>query len=495
MKRLRAIRTTVAAIFLLGITLLFLDITGVLHHYLGWMAQLQLIPAILSFNIGVVVTLLILTALFGRVYCSVICPLGVMQDLFSRIGVKHRGGYHYRPAHNVLRYTSLTLFILLLLLGVNSIALFFAPYSAYGRIASTLLQPLYVWGNNLMAALTANSQTYLFYSTPLFWRGAVAICTAMATLLLIGYCSLHYGRLWCNTICPVGALLSIVSRYALFRVTIDADRCQHCSQCAKKCKSSCIDHDRHLVDGSRCVACMNCLDACKFNAIHFQLSYFNTSKDSDQQNNPSDSVDHSRRRFLSTTALVAASATLSATAKEVDGGMAAIEHKQKPARCTPVRPFGSNSQRHFSSHCTACMLCVSQCPQHILYPSQRWESLMQPEMQFSDGYCPPECTRCSQVCPTGAIRPISPEQKTGISVGYAVVVADNCIAFTQSENCGSCARHCPAAAIIMVRDANGRSLPAVDENFCIGCGTCEFYCPARPFSAIYVEGRDSHTQI
>ena len=108
---------------------------------------------------------------------------------------------------------------------------------------------------------------------------------------------------------------------------------------------------------------------------------------------------------------------------------------------------------------------------------------MQPELNFTDGYCRTACTRCSEVCPTGAILPVSKEEKTAISIGVAVVLKDNCI------SCGTCARHCPAAAISMVD-----GIPAVDESRCLGCGACEYYCPARPVTAIYVEGRELHTE-
>ena len=94
-----------------------------------------------------------------------------------------------------------------------------------------------------------------------------------------------------------------------------------------------------------------------------------------------------------------------------------------------------------------------------------------------------------------AIRPIDVEQKSAVSVGYAVVLLDNCIANTEGVSCGTCARHCPALAIHMVEGDGGVGIPTVDENQCLGCGACEYYCPARPFSAIYVEGRDTHIQV
>ena len=127
---------------------------------------------------------------------------------------------------------------------------------------------------------------------------------------------------------------------------------------------------------------------------------------------------------------------------------------------------------------------------------------MQPEMSFERGFCRPECTRCSEVCPTGAIRPVTREQKTDIHIGFAVVIPDNCVAFRDGVQCGNCARHCPADAILMVpRDARtgavddesiAVTVPSVNTDKCLGCGACEYLCPSRPFSAIYVEGRQRH---
>ena len=142
-------------------------------------------------------------------------------------------------------------------------------------------------------------------------------------------------------------------------------------------------------------------------------------------------------------------------------------------------------------HCTACQLCVSSCPNNVLRPSTDLMHFMQPTMSFERGYCRPECTRCSEVCPTGAIKPITREEKTAIHVGHAVWIKENCVVLTDGVSCGNCARHCPTGAIQMV-DYEGHQVPAVDENKCIGCGACEHLCPARPFSAIYVEGNEMH---
>jgi formate hydrogenlyase subunit 6/NADH:ubiquinone oxidoreductase subunit I len=193
--------------------------------------------------------------------------------------------------------------------------------------------------------------------------------------------------------------------------------------------------------------------------------------------------------------MAVASAAFGQAKIKVDGGLAAIEEKKVPRRETPVTPPGSVSAYHMNRHCTACQLCVSACPNNVLRPSSDPMHLMQPVMSFERGFCRPECTRCSEVCPTGAIQRITKEQKTTLHIGHAVWVEQNCIPLTNGDSCGACARHCPAWAIQMVeREVNGRvvEVPVVDAERCIGCGKCENLCPARPFSAIYVEGNTMH---
>ncbi len=485
---LRKIRIVLACIFFAAVTLLFLDFTGVLHLYLGWLAKVQLLPAVLALNVGVVAALLVVTLLVGRVYCSVICPLGVMQDCFSWLGGKaKRNRFHYAKGHTVLRIICLALFVLLMVFGLNGIAILVAPYSAYGRIASNLFQPVYMWLNNLCAYFAERAGSYAFYSVDVWVKSGVVLAIAAVTFVVIGFLSFKWGRLWCNTICPVGTVLGFFARFAIFKPVINTDKCNGCTRCARNCKAMCINPETHTIDYSRCVGCMDCLTNCKQGAITLSRCKGSETKD--------DTVDASRRKFVVTTAAVATAMAVEAQEKKVDGGLAVLVDKQLPERQVPLKPFGSKSVKHFSSHCTGCQLCVSNCPEQVLRPSSSMTTLMQPEMAYDKGFCRPDCTRCSEVCPAGAIIKIDEAEKSAISIGHAVTVQHNCL-LQQGVECNACSRHCPAAAISIVSDmSTGHKVVTVNEQRCIGCGACEYYCPVRPFSAIYVEGREVHTRV
>ena len=149
--------------------------------------------------------------------------------------------------------------------------------------------------------------------------------------------------------------------------------------------------------------------------------------------------------------------------------------------------------------CAHLAVCVAVCPNQVLRPSGKLMSLMLPEMSYERGYCRPECTKCSEVCPTGAIRRITKEDKSSVQIGHAVWIAANCVVNTDGVECGNCARHCSAGAIQMVHKEPGKPdsprIPVVNEARCIGCGACENLCPSRPFSAIYVEGHQNHRTV
>ena len=492
---LRKIRLTLATISFALITLLFLDFTGTVHSWFGWMAKIQFLPALLAINVGVVVLLIALTLVFGRVYCSVICPLGVFQDIVAWIGKKQKKNrYRYSAAISWLRYGVLGLFIIAMVAGIGSVVALFAPYSSYGRMASNLLQPLWQTANNALAYLAERTDSYAFYTVDVWIKSLSTFAIAAATFVTIAILAWRNGRTYCNTVCPVGTVLGLLSKYSWFKPMIDASKCVNCNLCSRNCKAACINVKEHRIDYSRCVACMDCIGKCHKHAISYTHSIALKQQPVDNEQ-----IDNARRMFLSVTAVMATASVLKAQEKKVDGGLAAIEDKQIPLRTTPLTPAGSISARNMARHCTACQLCVSVCPNQVIRPSGDIMKLMQPEMSYERGYCRPECTRCADVCPAGAIRPITVADKSATQIGHAVWVKKNCIPLTNKVECGNCARHCPTGAIKMVSfdpdDDSSVKIPVVNTERCIGCGACENLCPSRPFSAIYVEGHEMHRTI
>lgn len=496
---LRRIRLIVALVFFILITLLFLDFTGTLHGWFGWLAKMQFLPAVLALNVGVILLWVVLTLVFGRVYCSVICPLGVFQDVvswFSGRRKKKKYRFSYSPAVSWLRYGMLGVFIIAMIAGIGSVVALLAPYSSYGRIVSNLFAPVYQWGNNVLAYFAERSDSYAFYETSIWLKSLPTFIIVAVTFVVLVVLAWRNGRTYCNTICPVGTVLGFFSRYSLFRPEIDAEKCTNCSLCSRKCKAACINYKDHRIDYSRCVTCMDCIDSCKHGAISYKYRF---GKKEIKETSETGNTNNARRSFLTGMGLVLVSSAVKAQEKKVDGGLAVILDKKVPARTTPLVPPGAKGIRNMRTHCTGCQLCVSVCPNQVLRPSTKLETLMQPEMSYERGYCRPECTKCSEVCPAGAILKLTPADKSATQIGHAVWVEKNCVPLRDKVECGNCARHCPTGAITMVPsdadDADSLKIPVVNVERCIGCGACENLCPARPFSAIYVEGHEQHRTI
>ena len=492
---LRTIRLTTAFICFTLVTLLFLDFTGTLHTWFGWLAKIQFLPAVLALNLGVVLLLIALTWIFGRVYCSVICPLGIFQDVVSWLaGKRKKNRFRYSPALSWLRYGVMVIFILAMISGLGAWAALIAPYSAYGRIASNLFAPLWQWGNNFLAYLAERAGSYAFYETEVWLRSLPTFIIATVTFIILIILAWRNGRTYCNTICPVGTFLGLISRFSVFKPVIDTSKCNGCGLCTRNCKAACINAKAHEIDYSRCVACMNCIDKCPKGAIRY-VRPSAVVQVAPEKGGP----DNGRRSFLAVASWLMAGSWIRAQEKKVDGGLAVIEEKKIPERKVHLKPAGAQGLHNFASHCTACQLCVSACPNDVLRPSSSIETWMQPEMSYERGYCRPECVRCTEVCPNGAIRPLTVAEKSSVQIGHAVFVYENCVVNTDGVECGNCARHCPSGAIQMVPSVSGipdsPRLPVVNEERCIGCGACENLCPARPFSAIYVEGHETHRFI
>lgn len=492
---LRTTRIVLATLFFAAVTLLFLGVGWQFNLWFAWVAKVQFLPALMALDFVVLAILIVLTLIFGRLYCSVICPLGVMQDIFSWFGRREkRNRYSYSSEKRLLRYSVLALFVVCLVIGFAPVTALLAPYSAYGRIVNSLFRPLYDLLQNALAAIDTHFEWYLIPEAELWLRSVTTLIVAILTLVVLGILAWRNGRTYCNTICPVGTILSFFARFSLLRIQVDEKKCNKCSLCEKNCKAAAIDSKSGKVDYSRCIACGDCIDKCAHKALEYKLVKPQSSKsDSTKEKEP---VSPERRAML-TGALIAVGTSAMAQAKiKVDGGLAEIENKKASCRNTPLTPPGALSAQNLQKHCTACQLCVSACPNNVLRPSTDPARFMQPEMSFERGFCRPECNRCSQVCPTAAIRAIEPEDKTAIHIGRAIWIAENCIPVTKGDKCGACARSCQAEAILMVdyTTSDGRKVkvPTVDAERCIGCGECEYICPARPFSAIYVEGYTTH---
>lgn len=549
---LRKIRITLAAICFVAVTLLFLDFTGTLHLWFGWLAKIQFLPAVLALNFVVIAILLVLTLLFGRIYCSVICPLGIFQDCVSNLSSRRKGKkarFSYSKEIKWLRYGVLVLFVITLVAGLNALVALLAPYSAYGRMVQSLLAPVWQWGNNLLAWIAERQDSYAFVTKDVWLKSLPTLIVAAVTFVVVVVLAWRNGRTYCNTICPVGTTLSFFSRFAMFRPVIDKSKCKSCHACERKCKAACIDVDNHKIDYSRCVDCFDCIDSCRLGALKYRFAWGRgvgsgftgaktpqnapvgskmTSDESKNGQNRSsaaptpvaepvvrqgsptiEATDNGRRAFLVGGAAVIGGSLLSSIPmraeeeeikdKKRDGGFAEVLPKKAPNRKTPITPFGSESVEKFYKHCTACQLCVTVCPNNVLRPSSRLEHLMQPEMSFEKGYCRPECVKCSEVCPAGAILKITPEEKTEWKVGTAGVDYDLCVVNRDGVSCGNCAHHCPVGAIRMVRknpdDEKSPRIPSVNEEKCIGCGACENLCPSRPISAITVNGYSVHHNV
>ena len=466
---LKKTRVLLAALFFIGITLLFI---GIGHNWWGWMAKLQFLPSLLALNVGVIIGLILLTLLLGRIYCSVICPLGVFQDLI--IWIRRRGEklfkkkkthkFKYISEHKWVRYGVLVLSIISIIVSGQMLIALIAPYSAYGRMIQSIV------------AACSGSVT------------AALLITGLLTLIIICVCAWMWGREYCNTICPVGTTLSLLSRFSLMRPVIDESSCINCGKCGRGCKAGCIDTKNHKIDYSRCVDCFDCIETCQEGAIKFKR-VCGSKACAPKADEP---VDEGRRAFLVTGAVLAASAAVHAQ-DHMHGGLADVIDKKAPERSERLVPFGAGSVKSFYDHCTACQLCVSACKNGVLRPSSDLEHFMQPVMGYENGYCRPECNACSQVCPAGAIKPVTVEQKHAIRIGVAKVNLDLCLPAQGKDSCGNCAYHCPSGAIRMVRQPGSRNqIPSVVEDRCIGCGACENLCPSRPISAITVNGLSIH---
>jgi polyferredoxin len=493
---LKPARVVVSLIFFLLITFVFIDFTNTLSgKFIQGILYLQFLPSLIYFlELAGLATagflfILLLTLLFGRIYCSSICPLGTLQDIIIWISGKIRRRKRFRKQKDLkwLKYGILVIVAGFFLFGYISPLLLMDPYSNYGRIAANLFRPVYLLLNNLGALGLEALDVYTLYRVEPGVTHWMAVGFSLFIFLLVLILSIRFGRLFCNSLCPVGTLLGFLSRFSWFRIRLEKSLCTSCGACSNVCKAGCIDVKHREVDFTRCIACFNCLGSCPSNGVLYGPM---RKKEAAGEIN----FDPVRRSLLSGSVLAAASlVTLPVFAQQ------RRRHGQRSApipidREFPVSPPGSGSHEEFTNACTACHLCVSACPSHVIKPSLLEYGLagfMQPRMDYLASYCNFDCVICTEVCPTGALTPLNIEEKHVLQLGKVVFVKENCIVHTESTDCGACSEHCPTKAVDMRPYRKTLFLPVVNPDICVGCGACEYACPTDPKS-IYVEGNPVH---
>ncbi|MDO5582366.1 MAG: 4Fe-4S dicluster domain-containing protein [Planctomycetia bacterium] len=510
----RILRVILAICFFCPFVLYFLDFAELYPKRLNFLMELQIVPAFMKLNLWILGGIFLLTLLFGRIYCSVICPLGVFQDLTAWTGsfFRKKKKYGFHPPKTVLRFLFLAVFLLSGLLGFSAGLYFLDPYSIFGRLTASLFSPVYCLGNNLLAYFSAKFEIGDFYHVTAIEGNAPTLIFSAVMMILIVYLAIRFGRIWCNAVCPIGTILGLVSRLAIFRIRIDRSKCNHCGLCAGKCKSSCINNKEQTVDLSRCVACFNCLNGCPKGAISWGIGFSPSQKSNPlPENKDPKGPDQKKRDFLITLSAAAAALTLPEPAakktKETIEKESAPKPDEDPAKTPepyglipyhqeePISPPGAISREHFTAKCTACHLCVNKCPADVLQPAvleYGLAGIMQPQMIFKYGFCNFDCTLCTEVCPNGALVKLSMDEKHREQMGQVHFIKENCIVFADETSCGACSEHCPTQAVRMVPYKGELTIPEIDPEICVGCGGCEHICPARPYRAIYVDGNRVH---
>ena len=495
MRFLKSGRVVISTAVFFLLTFVFLDPYHIVPVIvLDVLTVLQAGPSLIKIGSGFYPGLIALagiiavTLLWGRIYCSTLCPLGTFQDIINRIpqwiNRRNKRRFLFQKPFAAVQYGIAGLSVIGVFIGSIFLVNLLEPFSNYGRSINAIGNPLIISINNL-AASTAIRWGYFGISQLAFRQfDALALVMPVLFLLFVGVLTYKKGRLFCTMMCPVGGILSILSRMSFYKISIIPGQCKDCGLCEKICKARCIDAKNHTIEFSACIGCMNCIDACPTGGVQ----YIFKRREQEPAGTPQ-GEDKSRRKFLGSLALIPA---LRLVDRAKSDQTADTLSRYAQAKRKPIAPPGAISTKHFTRTCTACHLCVSECPTQVLYPAgfeYGLSGFFQPKMNYSAAYCNYDCTVCGEVCPTGALRKLEKPEKKLTQIGKAEFQKDDCIVITKKKDCGACSEHCPTKAVRMVPYEN-RFLPEVHSEYCIGCGACEHACPVSPEKAIFVAANE-----
>jgi len=506
-KLLKWLRVVVAVAVFAALTAAFVDFRGLVPSPVGHrLAEIQFVPSLVALLTGASLSLAcviiaIVTLALGRIYCSAICPLGILQDVVIRLTQWLKRKSKLAPCsrqHTWLRQTFLWGTIIAAVAGWSGFALSLVdPYSNFGRVASDIFRPLVTLANNAAVGMADKLGWHGLFRVEPHWAGIGVLMAPVFILVLIVALTAWRGRLYCNTVCPVGTLLGWLSQRAVFRLQIDQGACRKCAACLRACKAQCIDLRSGTIDFSRCVACYNCMDACDEHGISYHFAWAQKAPISTlaPQTTPDAVSDPQRRAFISKTIVGIAGAAgisrvLFAGERQPDGNA-----QENPNHSPVICPPGASSGERFLDRCTACHLCISECPTGVLLPAffeYGLSGLMKPRMDYRAAFCNFDCRRCGEVCPDGAIDLLDLAAKHIVKIGETHFYHDKCVVVTNGTDCAACSEHCPTKAVSTIPYGNNLRLPLVRDELCIGCGACEYACPAKPDKAIKVTGLREH---
>jgi ferredoxin len=424
---------------------------------------------------------IILTILFGRFFCGLVCPFGTLHQFVSYLAHSRNKTdlialHKYSKAQNIKYYI---LFVILIM----------AALGRYSSLQSGLLDPIPLFTrtiNLLILPIIGNSAKIL--TSGRFYQVSLLTLSVFLIFVLLNF---YKPRFFCIYICLLGALLGIINRFSILRINRNLSTCTDCKLCDAHCQGSC--EPAETLKLSECILCFNCLDDCKFDAIDY-----NTANSQTSQAAP----DLSRRGILA----AAFTGLLALPAFRLTG----ISIRDNNL----VRPPGAIGEKEFIKRCLKCGQCMKLCPTNVIQPAgleSGLENLWTPVMNNRVGTsgCQHDCVACGYICPTSAIRPLTLAEKLGkgdfsgegpVKIGTAYVDRSKCLPWAFGMPCLVCQENCPVSpkaisarpAIVLAKQGSQPQTdtellqPYVDAKLCIGCGICQHECPVGSKGAIIV---------
>ncbi|HEX4334788.1 MAG TPA: 4Fe-4S binding protein [Polyangiaceae bacterium] len=465
----------------------------------------------LAWSLGIV----LLTLVFGRVFCGWICPFGTLHHFFAWIfPSRYVRGKQRVEANRTHGWQSAKYYLMVGFLAAavagSAIGGLLDPICvavrAIGLGVMPALQYLGIRGaavaadTNVRVVQTVSDGSQDFLARTVWTPSQVYFHqTWFITFLFVAilFMNRFIPRFWCRALCPLGAFLGVMSRFALFGMEKDHAKCTDCNLCLVHCQGADSPQGgvKHRQD--ECHMCLNCESACPEDVIKFRFL---------PNRGGTKSVPDLERRT------VLASAAAGAIAIP---GMRIAGWPDRGYSEKVIRPPGAVEEREFLERCIRCAECMKVCPNNALHPAffeAGLEGLWTPIVIPRVGYCEFSCVLCGQVCPTGAIQKINEKQKMGVgqkpvSIGTAMYDQGRCLPWAMATPCIVCEEFCPTspkaiwAEEVEVPKREGHydqkgeqpkmltvklKRPHVDPNLCVGCGACEKVCPIVDKPAVYV---------